>query len=151
MENRRTALIVCVWSAAALMALSVQAGEPVIAPYPSDRYVSGTGHGDLTKGTVVCRRVAELSARADLARQIRVLVKEHMIDRTRERSGREIEQDIELIREETVQEYLLGVNIVEYRTDEAEKTCTATAVMSKDRIRPSSEPVTSEVPPTVIR
>ncbi|HEX5545182.1 MAG TPA: hypothetical protein VFX10_06760, partial [Nitrospira sp.] len=77
--------------------------------YSSDRYWIGNGQGDLTKGRVVCRRVSELSARTDLAKQIRVLVKEHLTDRIRERSGRESEQDIELIREEIVQEYLQDV------------------------------------------
>ena len=76
--------------------------------YSSDRYWIGKGQGDLAKGKIVCQRVSELSARTDLAKQIRVMVKEHMVDRVRERSGRETEQDIELTREEIVQEYLLG-------------------------------------------
>jgi hypothetical protein len=106
--------------------------EPQDGLYASDRYVIGNGHGDLTKGAAVCRRVAELSARTDVAKQIRVLVKEHMIDRVRERSGRETEQDIELTREEIVQEYVQGVKIVDYRVDEVKKTCSATAVMPKE-------------------
>lgn len=104
--------------------------------YSSDRYWIGKGQGDLAKGPIVCQRVSELSARTDLAKQIRVMVKEHMIDRTRERSGRETEQDIELIREELVQEYLLGVTIVDRRIDEEHKTCTATAVMLKSPMQP---------------
>ncbi len=71
-----------------------------------------------------------------MAKQIRVLVKEHMIDRVRERSGRESEQDIELTREEIVQEYLQDVKIVDRRIDEENKICTATAVMPKSRIEP---------------
>src|SRR5215831_17977830 len=101
--------------------------------YPSDQYLIGRGQGDLTKGKDVCRRVSELSARTDLAKQIRVLVKEHMIDRVRERSGRESEQDIELTREEIVQEYLQDVKIVDRRIDEENKMCSATAVMPKSR------------------
>ncbi|HEX2056329.1 MAG TPA: hypothetical protein VHF07_07535 [Nitrospiraceae bacterium] len=89
----------------------------------------GHGQGDLSKGKLVCQRVSELAARADLAKQIRVLVKEHATDRVRERTGREPEQDIEVIREELVQEYLQGVKIVDRRLDEEHKTCTATAVM----------------------
>jgi hypothetical protein len=103
-------------------------------PYSSDDYWIGNGQGDLTKGRFVCRRVSELSARTDLAKQIRVLVKEHMIDRVRERSGREGEQDIELTREEIVQEYLQDVKIVDRRIDEEKKICTATAVMPKSRV-----------------
>jgi hypothetical protein len=89
----------------------------------------GHGHGDLSKGTLVCQRISELAARADLAKQIRVLVKERATDRIRERTGREPEQDIEVVREEIVQEYLQGVKIVDRRLDEQHKTCSATAVM----------------------
>ena len=113
--------------------------------YPSDRYWIGKGQGDLAKGKLVCQRVSELSARTDLAKQIRVMVKEHMVDRVRERSGRESEQDIELTREEIVQEYLQGVTIVDRQIDEANKLCTATAVMPKTPIQPN--PV-SDVGPT---
>ena len=72
--------------------------------YSPDQYLIGTGRGDMAKGPIVCQRVSELSARTDLAKQIRILVKEHMVDRIRERTGREAEQDIEVTREEIVQE-----------------------------------------------
>lgn len=117
--------------------------------YSSDHYWIGKGQGDLSKGKVVCQRVSELSARTDLAKQIRVLVKEHMIDRVRERSGRESEQDIELTREELVQEYLQDVKIVDRRIDEESKTCTATAVMPKHPIlaKPTDQaPSSSDTP-----
>jgi hypothetical protein len=114
-----------------MLLTAVQASEGGDGPYSSDHYWIGNGHGDLTKGAVVCRRVSELSARTELAKQIRVLVKEHMIDRMRERSGREIEQDIELTREEIVQEYLQDVKIVDRRIDVQNRICTATAVMPK--------------------
>ena len=126
-------------------------GEPTGEGYSSDRYWIGHGQGDLSKGKTVCQRVSELSARTDLAKQIRVLVKEHMVDRVREGPGREPEQDIELIREELVQEYLQGVKIVDYRIDEETKTCTATAVMPKSQVQLKSGPGTPELPPTVIR
>ncbi len=99
--------------------------------YPSERYWVGKGQGDLAKGRLVCQRVSELSARTDLAKQIRVMVKEHMIDRVRERSGHNMDQDIELTREEIVQEYLVGATIVDRQIDEENKICTATAVMLK--------------------
>ena len=92
----------------------------------------------------MCQRVSELSARADLAKQVRVLVKEHLIDRVRERSGRETEQDIEVIREEIVQEYLQDVKIVDRRIDEEQKVCTAIAVMPKRQIVPKPAPDISE-------
>jgi hypothetical protein len=93
--------------------------------YSGDHYLIGKGQGDLSKGKIVCQRVSELSARTDLAKQIRILVKEHMVDRVRERTGREAEQDIELTREEIVQEYLQGVKIVDHRIDEDNKTCSS--------------------------
>jgi hypothetical protein len=105
--------------------------------YSSDHYLIGKGQGDLSKGRSVCQRVSELSARTDLAKQIRVLVKEHMVDRVREQAGgKESEQDIELTREEIVQEYLQGVKIVDRQIDEENKTCSATAVMPKNQIQP---------------
>jgi hypothetical protein len=108
--------------------------------YSGDHYLIGKGHGDLSKGKIVCQRVSELSARTDLAKQIRILVKEHMVDRVRERTGREAEQDIELTREEIVQEYLQGVKIVDRQIDEEGKTCSATAVMPKNQIQPKQAP-----------
>lgn len=115
--------------------------------YSSERYWIGRGQGDLAKGMIVCQRVSELSARTDLAKQIRVMVKEHMVDRVRERTGRESEQDIELTREEIVQEYLLGVKIVDRRIDEEHKICTATAVMLKSPLQPKQAPDLDPAPP----
>ena len=118
--------------------------------YSGDHYLIGKGQGDLSKGKIVCQRVSELSARTDLAKQIRILVKEHMVDRVRERTGREAEQDIELTREEIVQEYLQGVKIVDHQIDEEGKTCSAIAVMPKSQIQPKPADV-PEPTPTVIR
>jgi len=119
------------------LSVESQAREVGTGPYASDQYWVGKGQGDLSKGKVMCQRVSELSARTDLAKQIRVLVKEHLIDRVRERSGRETEQDIELTREEIVQEYLQDVKIVDRRIDEEQKVCTATAVMPKRQLLPA--------------
>jgi hypothetical protein len=119
--------------------------------YSSDAYLIGKGQGDLAKGTIVCQRVSELSARTDLAKQIRILVKEHMVDRVRERSGKDADQDIELTREEIVQEYLQGVKIVDHQIDDEKKTCSATAVMPRSQIQSAPAPDHSEVTPTVTR
>ncbi len=115
--------------------------------YSSERYWIGKGQGDLAKGKIVCQRVSELSARTDLAKQIRVMVREHMVDRVRERTGRESEQDIELTREEIVQEYLLGVKIVDRHIDEDNKVCTATAVMLKSPMQPKQTSDLDTAPP----
>ena len=119
--------------------------------YSTEQYLIGKGQGDLSKGKMVCQRVSELSARTDLAKQIRVMVKEHMVDRVRDRTGRETEQDIELTREEIVQEYLQGVKIVDRQIDEDGKTCSATAIMPKSQIQPKPAPDHIESTPTVIR
>ena len=116
---------------------------PVI--YPSDQYVIGVGQGDMAKGAIVCQRVSELSARTDLAKQIRIFVKEHMVDRIREHSGKEVDQDIELTREEIVQEYLQGVKIIDHRIDVEKNICSATAVMPKSKLQPSTP--SNEPPP----
>ncbi len=121
--------------------ISAAQTEPARAASRSEEFLTGQGQGDLSKGKLVCQRVSELAARADIAKQIRVLVKEHATDRLRERTGREAEQDIEVVREEIVQEYLQGVRIVERHTDEEAKTCSATAVMARPRL---SAPASSE-------
>lgn len=114
--------------------------------YSSDHYLIGKGQGDMTKGPIVCQRVSELLARTDLAKQIRILVKEHMVDHIRERSGKDAEQDIEVTREEIVQEYLQGVKIVDRQIDDEKKICSATAVMPKNRIQPN--PMSEHPEPT---
>lgn len=108
--------------------------------YPSEQFLIGYGHGEMAKGSIVCQRVSELSARTDLAKQIRILVKEHMVDRIRERGGRDADQDIEVTREEIVQEYLQGVKIIDRRIDEEQRTCSATAVMPKSQIQGNPAP-----------
>ena len=128
-----------------LHSVATDAGD-VRTSYSSDHYFVGKGQGDLSKGKIVCQRVSELSARTDLAKQMRILVKEHMVDRVRERTGREAEQDIELTREEIVQEYLQGVKIVDRQIDEEGKTCSATAVMPKNQIEPKQAPDAQEHP-----
>jgi hypothetical protein len=119
--------------------------------YSSDQYLVGKGQGDMVKGPVICQRVSELAARADLAKQIRILVKEHMVDRVRERTGGAAEQDVEVTREEIVQEYLQGVKIIDRQIDEGGKTCSATAVMPKNQVQPKPAPDHLEPTPTVIR
>ncbi|HKO30256.1 MAG TPA: hypothetical protein VJU54_03900, partial [Nitrospiraceae bacterium] len=119
--------------------------------YSSDQYLVGKGQGDMAKGQIMCQRVSELSARTDLAKQIRILVKEHMVDRVRERAGGAAEQDVEVTREEIVQEYLQGVKIVDRQIDVDSKTCSATAVMLKNQIQPKPALNQLDPTPTVIR
>jgi hypothetical protein len=119
--------------------------------YSSDQYLVGKGQGDMAKGQIICQRVSELSARTDLAKQIRILVKEHMVDRVRERMGGTAEQDVEVTREEIVQEYLQGVKIVDRQIEEGGKTCSATAIMLKNQIQPKPAPDHLDPTPIVVR
>ena len=114
------------------------AGNP-LGGSPSDDYLRGIGEGDLSKGRITCQRVAELAARTDLAKQIRVRVTEHAVDRVRERMGRTTEQEIEVVREEMVSELLRDVRITDRRFDESAGTCSSVAVMPKSRINPDGE------------
>lgn len=122
-----------------------QAPEPQPRPRPSDNeYLTATGQGDLTKGPLICQRVDDTAARAELAKLIRVTIKEHATDRIRERTGKPFEQDIEVVREELVNELLQDVKIVTRKVDKAAGTCSSVAVMPKSQITP--KPVTSPEP-----
>ncbi len=110
-----------------------------------DHYIIGVGRGDLSKGSIVCQRVAELAARADVAKQIRVSITERMVDRLRERSGKPAEQDIELIQEEEVREVLRDVRIIEHVVDTSAGICTARAALR--RISPNGVPPDSSSQP----
>jgi len=114
-----------------------QAPEPQPRPQPyDDQNLTATGYGDLTKGPLICQRVSDTAARAELAKLIRVTIKEHAIDRVRERTGKPLEQDIEVVREELVNELLRDLKIVDRKVDKAASTCSSTAVMPKSRITP---------------
>ncbi|MGH7411816.1 MAG: hypothetical protein ACREJ6_12250 [Candidatus Methylomirabilis sp.] len=110
-------------------------------PQPSDdQYLTATGHGDLTKGPLICQRVADTAARAELAKLIRVTIKEQAIHRARERTGKPFEQDIEVVREELVNELLQEVKIVDRKVDSSAGTCSSTAVMPRRNLIPLSPP-----------
>lgn len=109
-----------------------------------DEYLVATGHGLLSKGLLVCQRVADTAARAELAKLIRVYVEEHTVDRLRERSGSPAQQDIEVVREESAGELLQDVKIIDRRTDQAAGMCSSTAVMPKQR--PSNKPEGRGIP-----
>lgn len=100
----------------------------------TEEYLRGIGEGDLSKGRIACQRISELAARTDLAKQIRIRVTEHAVDRLRDRLGQTIEQDMEVVREEMVNELLRDVQIVDKRIDESHGTCTSVAVMPRSRI-----------------
>ena len=96
--------------------------------------IRATGYGDLTKGLYLCQHSADLAARVELSKLVRVQVTEKSVDRIRERSGKDAEQDIEVIREGLVNEVLTGVRIVNRNVDKEAGICSSTAVISKKNL-----------------
>jgi len=102
--------------------------------FPASHYWLATGRGDLSRGPVTCKRAADMAARAELAKLLRVQVQERATDRIRERTGRPIDQDIEVVREESANELLKDVRIVHRTIDQSSGTCSSTAAMPKHLI-----------------
>ena len=99
-----------------------------------DGYVRATGYGNLAKGLYLCQHSADLAARVELSKLIRVKVTERSTDRIRERTGKEAEQDIEVVREGLVNEVLSDVRIVDRKVDKEAGTCSSTAVIPKKNL-----------------
>ncbi len=111
---------------------------PLAEIIPSDDgYVRATGYGDLAKGLYLCQHSADLAARVELSKLIRVKVTERSTDRIRERTGKEAEQDIEIVREGLVNEVLADVRIVDRKVDKEAGTCSSTAVIPKKNLSPT--------------
>jgi hypothetical protein len=81
-------------------------------------------------------------ARAELAKQLEVEVKQSSLDRVRERTGHALEQDIEVTREEWTHGLLKDVRIIERHVDEVTGICSSIAVMDRpSSIEPANEGV----------
>jgi hypothetical protein len=105
---------------------------------PSDgEYIRATGYGNLAKGLYLCQHSADLAARVELSKLVRVKVTERSTDRIRERTGKDAEQDIEVVREGLVNEVLSDVRIVDRKADKEAGTCSSTAVISKRNLFPT--------------
>lgn len=106
---------------------------------PSDgEYIRVTGYGALARGIYLCQHSADLAARVELSKLIRVQVTEKSVDRIRERTGKDVEQDIEVVREGLVNEVLSDVRIVDRNVDKEAGTCSSTAVIPKRILLPTS-------------
>lgn len=103
-----------------------------------DGYVRAIGYGNLSKGLSLCQHSADLAARVELSKLIRVKVTERSTDRIRERTGKEAEQDIEIIREGLVNEVLSEVRIVDRTVNKDAGTCASTAVIPKKNLNPTT-------------
>ena len=105
---------------------------------PSDgEYIRATGYGNLAKGLYLCQHSADLAARVELSKLAHVKVTERSTDRIRERTGKEAEQDIEVVREGLVNEVLSDVRIVDRNVNKEAGTCSSTAVISKRNLFPT--------------
>ena len=114
---------------------------------PSDgEYIRATGFGNLAKGLYLCQHSADLAARVELSKLAHVKVTERSTDRIRERTGKEAEQDIEVVREGLVNELLSDVRIVDRNVNKEAGTCSSTATIPKRNLFPTpagSDPRTS--------
>ena len=131
---------------------SVQQGVqiPFAEIGPSDgEYIRATGYGNLAKGLYLCQHSADLAARVELSKLAHVKVTERSTDRIRERTGKEAEQDIEVVREGLVNEVLSDVRIVDRNVNKEAGTCSSTAVISKRNLFPTpphTDPRTRRTP-----
>ena len=76
-----------------------------------------TGYASLQKGLTLCQHSADLAARIELSKLVKVEVTEKSRDRQREQTGKNFEQDIEVMREGRVNQVLTEVRIVERKAD----------------------------------
>jgi len=124
----------------ATSAPSVQQGVQVpsaeIGPFDGE-YIRATGYGNLAKGLYLCQHSADLAARVELSKLAHVKVTERSTDRIRERTGKDAEQDIEVVREGLVNEVLSDVRIVDRNVDKEAGTCSSTAVIPKRNLFPT--------------
>ncbi|HLZ33278.1 MAG TPA: hypothetical protein VKP13_04620 [Nitrospira sp.] len=126
---------------------SVQKGIqiPLAEIGPTDgETIRATGYGPLAKGLTLCQHSADLAARVELSKLVRVQVTEKSVDRVRERTGKNFEQDIEVVREGFVNEVLSDVRIVDRKVDKEAGTCSSTAVIPKRNLFPTSGHLTLE-------
>ncbi|MBI3357886.1 MAG: hypothetical protein HY038_14155 [Nitrospirae bacterium] len=113
---------------------------------PSDgEYIRATGYGNLAKGLHLCQHSADLAARVELSKLVRVKVTERSTDRFRERIGKDVEQDIEVVREGLVNEVLSDVRIVDRKADKEAGTCSSTAVIPRRNLFPTPTSPTTKI------
>jgi hypothetical protein len=110
--------------------------------------IRATGYGPLAKGITLCQHSADLAARVELSKLVGVQVTEKSIDRIRERTGKNADQDIEVVREGQVNVVLSEARIVDRKIDKEAGTCSSTAVISQQNLfRASGNPI-QQVQPT---
>src|SRR5262249_9312511 len=115
---------------------------------PDGEMIRATGYGPLGKGITLCQHSADLAARVELSKLVGVQVTEKSVDRIRERTGKNADQDIEVVREEQVNVVLSEARIVDRTIDKEAGTCSSTAVISKRNLFQASGNQLKQVQPT---
>jgi|SRR5215467_4504869 len=115
---------------------------------PDGEMIHATGYGPLGKGITLCQHSADLAARVELSKLVRVQVTEKSVDRIRERTGKNAEQDIEVVREGLVNEVLSDVRIIDRKIDKEAGTCSSTAVIPRRNLFPTSGNQIQQLQPT---
>ena len=135
------------WITGILVLAAIGHGSPLAAPldaYPSTQYLIATGYATLTGTRETCRRISETVARAELAKQIKVDIREHFQHTIRQGRDASLEQTFEQRLEETTHEFLRHSTIVQFTVDAAAQTCSSIAVMPKHAL---SEPIMPQTTP----
>jgi hypothetical protein len=103
-----------------LFADSIQDYSEIYSKYPTDRNIVGIGEIEKTGNLLKDKRVVAVMARLDIAKQIRVKLREETLDIACEGTagmvfggGLECRNEFVMIIEETVDEVLVGSSIVE--------------------------------------
>lgn len=115
---------------------------------PDGEMIRATGYGPLAKGLTLCQHSADLAARVELSKLVRVQVTEKSVDRIRERTGKDTEQDIEVVREGIVNEVLSDVRIIDRNIHKEAGTCSSTAVIPRQNLFPGSGNQRQQLQPT---
>jgi hypothetical protein len=99
-------------------------------------YIRATGYGNVAKGLYLCQHSADLAARIELSKLAHVKVTKWSTDRIRERTGKDAEQDMEVVRE-GFNEVLSDVRIVDRKVDKDAGTCSSSAEIPKRNLFPT--------------
>lgn len=123
-------LIVLMLSAAAAFALEF---PDVKNQYPENEFIIGTGEVKASNNNSADKRIAEIMARVEIAKQIRVRIESEMVDTVCEERGKARESDcrneVTMVIKQTVDEILAGSKIVKYGTEKG--TVYAVVVLQK--------------------
>lgn len=123
--------------------------DDIYAEYPRDSYLIGIGEINSTGNVLKDRRTVEVLARLEIARQIRVRVKEETIDIMCQggksrlfADGSECKDEVFMVVESSVDEFLQGSRVV--RHGEREGITFAVAVMARKGVAKELDEKTGE-------